>query len=208
MKISKALIEKYHNGTCTKAEVEFVEAWLLHDEFDEEELPISIDKTADGKKIWQNIVSEIDKPQKQQNKLKLIAKIAASVLIVLTAGLSYYFLFAQQGEKQLVVFNNNSRTELKNIDHNSCFITMAPKSTGKIDLKAGLFNFCGNLLLSPKNDIEISFNGKEKVKLKNGQTYIILSNECPSGNPIIVNEKDILNLPPLIQRQLVSQFSI
>lgn len=212
MEINKELIKKYHTNKCSVAEKAFVEAWLVNDEFEQ---PLGLskqEKEGHQKEIWQNLSSFIDKSEQKAiriNQLLYLSKIAAVFLLLLAFGVYGYQFLSGETEARHISFSNSSATKIKSVDSNSYSIAMAPNSNAEIDIETGVFNFYGSLLLSPKNDIEISFNGfKEKIKLKTGQRYIVISGKFSTEQPIVVNERDVLNLPPVIQRELSSQFSI
>ena len=213
MEIDKELIEKYHLGNCTPEEEAFVNVWLANDEFDDTQLPDELHKAKDKQKMWSEIASFIEEEQLSKSKtskltIGFISKIAASLFLILTVGLAYYYLNTKE-EQQLVAFDNSTGTKVKYIDSGSYSIVMGPKSNGKIDLNNSLIDFCGSILLSPKKDIVLTLQGyHDKIKLKTGQTYIVLSNTCPSSKPIVVNEKDIVHLPPVLQKHLMTHFSI
>lgn len=214
MEIDKELIEKYHLGNCTPEEEALVNAWLALDEFDNSQLPNELHKTTDKQEIWSEISSfieekQISKPKISNHPIRLISKIAASLFLILTASLTYSYLNTQKEQQRLFAFDNSKGNQIKHIDSGNYSIVMAPKSNGKIDLNNSLIDFCGSILLSPKKDIVLTLQGyHDKIKLKTGQTYIVLSNTCPSSKPIVVNEKDIVHLPPVLQKHLMTHFSI
>ncbi len=213
MKIDKELIEKYHLGNCTPEEEALVNEWLANDEFDDLPLTAKSPKTADKQAIWSEIASFINEEEiklsKTRNVKTLIIQIAASLFLALTAGLTYYHFNTQGENRQVFSFDNSTGTAIKHIDSGSYSIVMGPKSNGKIDLNNSLIDFCGSIMLSPKKDVELTFQGyHDKIKLKTGQTYIVLSNTCPSSKPVVVNEKDIVHLPPVLQKHLMTHFSI
>lgn len=74
---------------------------------------------------------------------------------------------------------------------------------------SGIVDLSGSMLIHPKKDIELLFEGSEdKMTFKAGQTYIILKGEHGNDTMIIVNEKNIMDLPPVIQKQIINEFQI
>ena len=79
-------------------------------------------------------------------------------------------------------------------------------------------DFCGAVLINPKEDIELTFQGtcanpaqnREKVSLKKGQNYIALNygGNAQTGEVIVVEEGAMASLPPLVLKQLMHQFNI
>lgn len=214
MEISKEIIEKYHEGNCTPTEKELVENWLLNDEVGE----LNLDKEAKStikKEMWADISSFISEEEPKVIHIKKnyffisdIRKIAAIIVFTLVS-VAIYKAYHQQESKETLVLLKNSGEDLKKVDQHSYLMTMAPNSNAEIDLSKGLIDFCGSILFSPKEDLELNVNGyTDKIKFENGQTYIVLGNYLESNKIIVLNEKDILNLPPVIQRQLITQFNI
>lgn len=64
-------------------------------------------------------------------------------------------------------------------------------------------------MIHPKKDITLKFEGsQEQITFKAGQTYIILKGEDGNDKVIIVNEKNIMDLPPVLQKQITNEFKI
>jgi pyruvate dehydrogenase complex dehydrogenase (E1) component len=66
MRVSKELIEKYHNGLCTPDEMTLVENWLLDDEADDiSPLPKTLEKEIAQVEMWEEISSVLPSSQKR-----------------------------------------------------------------------------------------------------------------------------------------------
>ncbi|OOQ58785.1 hypothetical protein [Mucilaginibacter pedocola] len=208
MEINKELLERYHQGNCTATERAAVEAWLQEETFGDE-VPVTDMPENTAAEMWAEISTFADKPAPVKTfNFYTFGKMAAAAVLLLLAG-AFLYRSVSQPSLQGVSASNFSPTEVKNINVAGYNVELAPNSNIKLDAKTGLLHFCGSLLFSPKSDMELSFAGlKQKVKLKTGQKYIVLSTNCPSDKPIIINEKDVYNLPPVMQRQLSTQFSI
>lgn len=223
MRVNKELIEKYHNGSCTPDERTLVENWLLDDE-DEHftHLPESFDKQSAKMEMWEEISNVLPSSQKKFNLVGICLTkalwtklaVAASVLVGLTAAL---FVFKQNTQQPIITSVNASLYDNKEIDARDYTISLGPESNARIDAHSGLINFCGTMLISPKKDIFLSFNdmctqstrNTEKLTFKKGETYIALNYRNNHNNQVVVmEEKLLMGLPPVVKRQIMDQFNI
>ncbi|MDQ6480027.1 hypothetical protein [Dyadobacter sp. LHD-138] len=223
MRVSKELIEKYHNGLCTPDEMTLVENWLLDDEADDF-VPLQdiFDRKIAKVEMWEEISAILPSSQKRFNfggiylskaKWTNLAT-AASVLVVLTASL---FVFKQNTQQAIITSVNNSLSDNKEIDARDYTISLGPESNARIDANSGLIDFCGTILISPKKDIFLSFkdvcttsaSNTGKMTFKKGETYIALNYRNKKNNEVIVmEEKLLMGLPPVVKRQIMDQFNI
>jgi len=216
MEITKRLIEKYHLGECTPEEQTHVEAWLLNDDFKVPALPPEIDKEEEIAKIWNALEDELfaeEKPKalplspKRQwiSSRKGSLAIACSLLIFFCSAV--YLIIYKNNAVGSFALDNLSSTMPKAIDTRNYFVSVSPKTSAEINLDTGFAHISGSLLLQPKDDMQLAFNGHpEKINLINGNTYIVIGNE--DDKPFIMNKKDLLHLPPIILQQIFSQLSI
>lgn len=223
MRVSKELIEKYHNGLCTPDEITLVENWLLDD--DDEHLPPlpeSFNKQTAKAEMWEEISEVLPSSQKKfsigsiylsKEKWTNFAA-AASVLLVLTAA---YLVFIQNTQQVIITSVNASLSDNKEIDARDYTISLGPESNARIDASSGLIDFCGTMLISPKKDIFLSVNdmcttsthNTEKMTFKKGETYIALNYRNKHTNEVVVmEEKLLMGLPPVVKRQIMDQFNI
>lgn len=223
MKISKELIEKYHGGQCTPAEVVLVENWLLDDVEDETfEFPENIDKGKIASEMWNNIVDILpSNAQKSRSSIffifqsyKYLSIAAAIAFIILSAS---FYLFYQKSDETLITAINKAGTTNKEIFVKDYTISLGPESNANIDVNNDLIHFCGSMLISPKKDIAITVKGlcansadqNNKIHFKKGENYIILDNpNTQNSQVIIMDEKMLMGLPPVMKRQLMDQFNI
>ncbi len=222
MKISKELIEKYHHGHCTEEEKAAVEDWLLSDDADETvEWSLPAEKAAVQSEIWNDIASilpasrEIPSPKSPIIRSFWKPAVAACLLAVLG---SVLYNVQHRGGQEVIALNNISGTENKDLHEKEFTLSIAPKSNVAINSKTGIMDFCGAVLINPKEDIELTFQGscanptlnKEKVSLKKGQNYIALNygSNAQTGEVIVVEEGAMVSLPPLVLKQLMHQFNI
>lgn len=222
MKISRELIEKYHDGRCTPAEKAAVEDWLLSDEIEEEKLKLQAgeDKMTIRQEMWNDIESVL--PGKKK-KIKVVYfntiwKRVAAILVVGLTGAGVFYFNPFSGNSKVIVINNASETVNKDLTSSAYTISIGPKSNVEINNEKGSIDFCGAMLINPKHDIEFTIQGtcandvelSEKMVLKKGLNYIALnySTSTKANEVIILEEGSMMELPPLMKRQLMSQFDI
>lgn len=215
MNTSEALLERYHLNTCTPEERKQVEEWLFNTDTDEfVELPQTEDKLKHKAEMWANIqtiMPEEEKTTKLRSPVFFMWKgaIAASIVFAVMASLGYFLFLKPSQAVEYVSINNKSALHVKNVNSRGYNVSVGPNTIAKINDEAGLIDLSGSILISPKKDIELLFEGtKKKVTLKKGQTYIILDNKSGNQGIIVVSEKNLLDLPPVIQKQISTQFDI
>lgn len=222
MKISKELIEKYHLGECAPQESKFVEEWLFSEETDQElQLPVQENKAELKAQMWEEIqqvlpsgspalkeepVLMLTKP----SKLIYWAKMIAAVLVLgFSSLISYHLYYSPQDPLGLVSVNNTSLLKVRHIDSRAYCISLAPESTARINYQTGSIDFSGSIIISPKKDIELSISGSEgKMTFKTGQTYIAMNGKSGYDRFILINQRNLMDLPPVLQKQLMNKFSI
>ncbi|GAA3953493.1 hypothetical protein GCM10022246_04450 [Pedobacter ginsengiterrae] len=215
MEINRRLIEKYHLDECTEEERKLVEAWLFSTDIEDLAiLPLNEDKLDHKKQMWANIDAFItpDLKADQAKNTTIVfwqGAIAASLVIGLICGLLYLFVNKQEKLPDFVSVNNAYSENVKHVNSLEFNAAIGPNTIAKINKDAGVINLNGSILLSPKKDIELIFEGThKKITLKKGQTYIILDNKSGKQGIIVVSQKNLLDLPPVIQKQISSQFDI
>jgi len=222
MKISKELIEKYHNGRCSPAEIKAVEAWLFDDQFNVEPplpLPIGESKTQLQDDMWEEIATVL--PSRQKRGINFFATSfwwqAAAVFLVALAGVAFYRINLDRADRVIVV-NNVSETTNQDLQESAYSLSVGPKSNVEINQETGRIEFCGAVLINPKRDIELTIQGRcarpdkatERLTLKKGQHYIALNygNASDANEVVILSQGSLSGLPPLMQRNLMMQFNI
>lgn len=221
MKVTKELIEKYHDGDCTPEEIQAVEDWLLNDELDEEfVLPEGTMKESIQEEIWNEVRTVIPQPEKQptffqRNNWWRPAVAAAAVLVI---GINLFNFKNPKSQSEVLVAQNASATINKDIHESRYTISLGPKSNIEINHQTGNIDFCGALMINPKQDIEFTIQGtcampnnqRETMTLKKGLNYIALNYSSPDNykEMVILEEGALMGLPPLMQRQLMNQFNI
>lgn len=216
MKIDANLIEKYHDNQCTPDERRAVEDWLLNSEVDDLEFHNEKDKQLTKADIWNNLETilsdkEETKVAMQKSTSFYIWKgaIAASLVIALFSFAFYYFSQKEQNSVEFVAFRNKSSLKVNHISSREYDLSIAPETFAEVNEDNGMIDLSGSILISPKKDIDLNFGGeKDKVSLKKGQTYIILNYKTGGQGLIVVNEKNLIHLPPVMQKKLTYEFGI
>lgn len=225
MKISKELIEKYHHGYCTDEEKAAVEEWLLNDDANETmEWSLPEEKTALQSEMWNEIAAilpssaEAPAPKVERTIMRSLWKPAVAACLLALLGSVAYSLKHESATQKVISLNNISGTKNKALHEKEFNLSIAPKSNVAINSKTGIMDFCGVVLINPKEDIELTFQGtcanpaqnREKVSLKKGQNYIALNygGNTQTSEVIVVEEGAMASLPPLVLRQLMHQFNI
>ena len=210
---------------CSADEKKAVEEWLFSDESTEElTLPTGSDKLAIQREMWSEIASVLpDKGEKRKMSADqaivrpLWRRVAASAAIVILAGSSWYFL-RNTTSQDIIKLTNTSETVNKNVHSNDFTISVGPKSNVEINSETGVIDFCGAMMINPKEDMEFTIQGtcenptdnKEKVILKKGLNYFALnySSNTNSNEVIVLEQGAVMSLPPLVMKQLLHQFDI
>jgi hypothetical protein len=223
MHVTRELIEKYHEGNCTPEETKAVENWLFSDEAEEQfMLPEGESKEKIQDEIWNEINLATPTPEKhnaptffETNPFWRPAVAAAAIFVV---GIALFNIKYPAFNSEVIVLKNASETINKDVNESRYTISLGPKSNIEINNNTGSIDFCGAVMINPKEDIEFTIQGtcanpteqKETMTLKKGLNYIALnynSHELDS-EMIILEEGALMGLPPLIQRQLMNQFDI
>jgi len=218
MKVNKDLIEKYHRQECTEEETEAVEQWLFSAESDEAlQLPIGEEKAVHKQDIWREIQHILP-----EEPVVVISKrtwplssfwsgaIAASLAIgILIAGAYQFNRDNDNATHRVVSLNNTSSINVRHIEGQEYNLSIGTNTSAKIDNVNGFVDLSGSMLISPKEDITLTFEGgTEKITFKKGQTYIILKGKDGNDKIIIVSEKNLMDLPPVLQKQIINEFNI
>jgi len=230
MKVDNDLIKKYHLNLCTEEEKALVEEWLLNDETEEVVFASQQDKDIHKEEMWQSLTAAIPALQAEPKRISLshyftrykYQAIAASLLFgTLVTGA---ILFRNSTQDSSVAIASSAGSERKEIDMTELCVTLAPKSKASIksfhNAEGGNIDFCGTIMINPKKDFKLTINGScasslnahdgvETVNLKKGHTYIAVNYRFNQENElIIVNEQNLSNLPPMLQKEIMNQFSI
>ncbi len=227
MKVDKELIEKYHQNLCSEQERRLVEDWLFNDEAEEVlSLPIA-EHQIHKDEIWAGISRDI--PALAEPKVFKLSDyfspfiktaVAASLIIGVLSSLTLWWMHNNVWDQPVNVANTG-KFQNEKVQTSGLNIVLAPQSRANISSSAyhqsGNIDFCGTILINPKEDFELTLKancadpnrGTEKIKLKKGQNYYAVNYRFNASNElIIVNEENLINLPPVLQRELIEKFKI
>ena len=223
MNISKALIEKYHDGRCTPDEKKAVEAWLFDEDAPTEPIASLLpdeEKIQLREAMWQDIETVLPsrKPPRIVVFFRPVWRQAAAVLLIALLGGAAFYLGRQPADSGVIVVTNGSATTNKNLHEGAYSLAVGPNSNVSINPETGRIDLCGAMLINPNRDIELTIQGTcsrpdrlgAKRMLKKGLSYIAL-NYGSDGDPdevVVLPEGSLAGLPPLLQRQLMRQFDI
>lgn len=215
MKINADLIEKYHDDRCTPEERKAVEDWLLNCEVDDLEFHSEKDKQITKADIWNGLDAILPKEEvakvvpKSASFYMWKGAIAASLVIGLLSFAFYYFNQNRPTAVDFVAFHNKSSLKVNHINAREYDLSVGPETFAEVNENNGIIDLSGSILISPKKDIDLNFGGaKNKVSLKKGQTYIILNYNTGNQGLLVVNEKNLIHLPPVMQKKLTYEFGI
>ena len=215
MKVDSALLERYHLNQCTPQERAWVEEWLLNEEVDELEFHSDEDKSLVKNDIWaalqHTLPEEVPitvKLQKSSVYYMWKGAVAASLVFGLSI-LAWYAFNRHEKPVEFMAFNNPSALHVNHVNSSAYNLAIGTETFAKINEQSGVIDLSGSILISPKKDISLHFDGAAKeILLKEGQTYIILNTKSGSHGFIVINERNLINLPPVIQKKLIREFDI
>lgn len=218
MKIDRDLIERYHRGACSRSERDAVEEWLFSAESEElPDLREGESKELLKEQMWEDIATVLPDeepylPLKQMAGADRfwLGAVAASLLAGLLC-IATYFMIEGSGKavQPLVSVYNESATQIRRMEYSGYNLSVGRNTRATIDNLTGDANLSGSLLISPKRDMELRFKGSsEPVTFSSGKTYVILKNGSDQGRVLIVTENNMMDLPPVLQKQIINEFDI
>ena len=220
MRVSKELIERYHAGLCTPEEQLAVEEWLISDDSDAQfALPEGEEKHGLRDAMWDDIADVL--PANKNYRYLFFNSFwrqAAAALLIGLAGVLLYSINNKPATSEIIVINNESSSINKDLHTGNFNLSLAPKTNVEIDRNTGRIDFCGAMMINSKMDVEFTIQGTctdekeraDKIKLKKGLNYIALNYAGPgeATELLVLEEKSLMGLPPLMKRQLMHQFDI
>ncbi len=228
-KVNKELIEKYHLGLCSPEEEQRVENWLLEEGIDEKSLAFEAgEEHLLGEQMWKEIAADLSLTEQEPETIPLqhffsplIKKAIAASLIAGLLGAGVFGWWHEYVGKQPVVLSNYEETGSEKIQTHGLDIFLGPNSQANINASSyhrrGNIDFCGIIMINPNEDIELTLNAtcksftntQEKMTFKKGQKYIAVNYHFNTDNElIVVNERNIANLPTALQKEIMKQFNI
>ena len=135
--------------------------------------------------------------------------IAASLIIGIVGTAGYQLISVDRPVTALVNINNTSLENVRHIESSGYNISVGTNTSARIDNLTGAVDLSGSMLICPKKDISLSFEGStEKFIFKKGQTYILLKGKDGKDKILIVSRQNLMDLPPVLQKQIMHEFNI
>ncbi|MBE9586432.1 hypothetical protein IM792_18410 [Mucilaginibacter sp. JRF] len=214
MKVNKQLIEKYHRDECTPEEAAAVEAWLLDDESDDvPDLPANEQADQHKQAIWVGIEQTLP-PENIKNNTPVISlwlKAGAACIVLALC----VFLIGRSSHKKnnrmaaSIEVDNSTALEVRHVNNDEYQLSVGPGTSARIDNREGVIHFTGSMIIKPQRDIEFSFGTyPQKETFKSGETYILLDEQHGDGQVTIVNERNLMDMPPVLQKRIITEFNI
>ena len=227
MKIDKDILERYHRNECTAEESDMVEAWLFSSDSDEVlDLPATESKDLHKLEIWNDIATILpltgqpeqfdnapipsSKPLKRKVKMAFWSgAIAASLVTAILSTVIFQLMKTDLPETASVNIKNTSADEVRHLTSGDYTIAVGTNTSARIDNVTGVVDLNGSMLICPKKDVELSFRGStRKITFIKGQTYILLKGKDGKDKILIVDKKNLMDLPPVLQKQITHEFNI
>lgn len=200
MKVTKALIEKYHEGRCLPEEIAAVESWLTNDQADDATVIFADDTARETMKrmIWQEV-----RPARPFYKryLPLLSAAAAVLLFV-----AFRFLLPVTDTAVITAVNSNNPG-----------FTIELGKESKASFQQDTISFHGTIKIISTKNLDLLFHttckdGTTRTKsihINEGESYIALHyKDKESSEMLVINENMLFELPPVIKNQLSEQFKI
>lgn len=213
------LLRKCLSGEATNAELQAYQKWLEGDadeQFDEE-YPIEAGAEA---RLWTQIKdqnSEFEQYRIRKRRFGRIAVAAALIVGLVCIGL---YRFDNKGTVQEMAFKHDGDQPFKEKAFEGLRFRLGTDSEALLKNAADhrvAIHFSGNMMLSNKSAYdqytEISYtmpNGKQtrkEVNLRKGRTYFLAYYPFKSENLMIVEERDLMNIPPALALNITNDFN-
>lgn len=210
MDISKALLEKYELGQCNDEELAAVQKWLESEDWDDLEFSQEV-KPGVKEGMWADIAEVMDstpipKLEKQNPFLKKYRYAIAAASIVLLIG-GYYSL-ALQKEEESNFQASNIEPGVVSFTKDAFDMVLSTNSEASIDFETGSIVLTGDIMFRPKRDFVLQDERSNQVfNFKSGEVYFVSDRE-EQKKLIILSKKEMIFLPPAIQRKIKQQFHI
>ncbi|MBL1410763.1 hypothetical protein [Sphingobacterium faecale] len=213
MDISKSLLEKHELGQCNDEELATVQAWLNAEDWGDLDLKKDVDETIkDG--MWADISSAVATPSIVQTlisppRISTIKRYwwtaAAACFIMIIGGYHCFY----QPRKDFTVFQAaNAEPSVISFSKDHFDVMLSPNSEANIDFESGNISLTGNIMLRPKRDFVLQDGRSNRsFNFKQGEVYFVSERE-EEKKLIILSKREMIFLPPVMQRRIKQQFHI
>lgn len=221
MNVSKELIAKYHQGLCSDQEKALVEAWLDADS--EEELSASLEieqKKSIKEAIWSSLKADtIEKPKKtllgSSNTVRF-RRVYWGAAAVLSVAFLFFWLLRDDLMMPEKGMSSHGSLSSRNIADVNLVIGEGSKANFIDNLE--LIDFCGTVKVTVNKTMKLAFSAKNPNDKKEhrkelfvhaGETYFALDlSENENREIIVKSERELNELPPILQNSIRAQFGI
>lgn len=212
MDINKTLLEKYELGQCNDEEIAVVQKWLESEDWVDLELSEEV-KPSIKEGMWRDIADVMDKTPtpvsilKPQNSFlkKYWSAVAAASIVLLIGG---YYSFALQKNGETTFQASNIEPRVVSFTKDAFDMVLSTNSEASIDFEAGSIALTGDIMFRPKRDFVLQDErSNQAFNFKSGEVYFVSDRE-EQKKLIIFSKKEMIFLPPAIQRKIKQQFHI
>ncbi|MBD1432086.1 hypothetical protein H8B06_04550 [Sphingobacterium sp. DN00404] len=221
MNVSKELIAKYHQGLCSDEERASVEAWLNSDS--EEELSTTLEieqKNVIKAEIWSsvktNTIAQSEKkslPRINKVRLRPIYQGAAAILAV-----SFLCVWLLRDGSILQEEKISRKAGLSDKIKDDVNLVLGEDSKASFINSLERINFCGTVKVTVNKTMKLVFSAthaddkiehRKELMVNAGETYFALElSENEDREIIVKSERELSELPPILQNSLRAQFGI
>lgn len=130
MKLSRELLQKFGEGSCSPEEENIIQEWLNDGSWNLDEANVSLDIK---KSIWQKLEANIHFPAKvvRINTSRHLLKIAAIIIVVISSAALFYFIKNRSASSQFT-YVTNAHEQKRILLSDSSVVFLSPSSTIKV----------------------------------------------------------------------------
>lgn len=200
-------------GLTSPEETDLVEKWLADGDEplpDFSQLPMDTIK-AD---IWNGVETVFDEPKPSIRQLGFrYAGLTAAAIALIILGFNLF-----NSSKDIPANEKLAKVEVSDSQTSDALaIEYGNESGASYDGRDQKLNFCGTIKITPRENMKLSIasrceGGKEMVRevdVKGGSTYFAMDITQEDHSQLIVMDQKLIDeLPPILQNSLIAQFGI
>lgn len=213
------LLEKCLSGNATAPEMQIYQQWL---EGDLEEDLSGQPAIAAGTelRLWKQIEHSNDKFERVKHRKFWISRIAAAASVVIAIVLLFHQYTKGPVVGNELSFKHNGSQPFHEKEFESLRFRLGMDSEAHLKNEHNdriAIDFSGNMMLSNASshdqDTDISYttaNGsktKRTVSLRKGKTYYLAYYPFEQNNLLVIEERDLMNMPPALALNISNDFS-